>query len=84
MNITDVKVRKAPKHTPFAGIASITIDNELIINDIKIYSREDGYKIVFPNNSIAKQHGKRNIVLLSPQTREQIIKIISEKLHELG
>lgn len=87
MNITDVKVRLSPKNPNpyYIGIASITIDNELVINDIKIYRSKysSEYKIRFPNNAITERHGKKNIVPLSADIWSQITKSIAEKVEQI-
>lgn len=83
MNITDVKVRLSPPGSSFLGIAAITVDNELQINDIKIYpAMESDIKIVFPNNQITKQHNKRNIVPLTHNTWLQIKAMIREEYNK--
>lgn len=83
MNITDVKVRLSPPGSSFLGIAAITVDNELQINDIKIYhAKGSDIRIVFPNNQITKQHNKRNIVPLTHRTWVQIKAIIKKEYNK--
>ncbi len=84
MNITSVKVRSSPATSASIAVASITIDDELIINDIKVYFNQstNTYRIVFPNNSIAQQHGKKNIVLRSYNIRQQITDRIIEEFRK--
>lgn len=80
MNITDVKVRLSPVGSSLLGIAAITVDNELQINDIKIYpAKGSDIKIVFPNNQITEQHNKKNIVPLTHKTWVQIKGMIKKE-----
>jgi stage V sporulation protein G len=50
MNITDVKVRLINKGTKMKGAASITLDNEFAIHDIKIIDGGDkGLFVAMPS-----------------------------------
>ena len=49
MNITDVRIRKMTKEGNMKAVASITIDNELAIHDIKIIEGEKGLFIAMPS-----------------------------------
>ena len=40
MNITDVRVRKVAKEGKMKAVVSITIDDELLLNDIKVNEGE--------------------------------------------
>lgn len=81
--ITKVQFRKS-ENTSYIGIASIEIDNALIINDIKVYRKEsdDSYNIVFPNDMLTKQHGKKNIVPLSSKVWKQINDAIKQAIED--
>ena len=49
MNITDVKIRKTFDEGPMKAIASVTLDEQLAVHDIKvIYAREKSF-IVMPS-----------------------------------
>ena len=73
MNISKALFRRTYS-TPYIGIASIVIDNELIINDIKVYDKDtgNGYDIAFPNDINTKLHGKKNIVPASFEAWQKI------------
>lgn len=49
MNITDVRIRKMTKEGNMKAVASVTIDNELVIHDIKIIEGENGLFIAMPS-----------------------------------
>ena len=85
MKITEVKVRAAnsPKYPDLAHIVSITVDNELVINDIRVYKREDGtYKVKLPNHPISERHGVRNITTTNSESFNNIKSVIIQKIKE--
>ena len=48
MNITDVRIRKMTKEGNMKAVASVTLDNEFAIHDIKIIEGEKGLFIAGP------------------------------------
>ena len=63
MKITDVKLRAADssKYPDLAYIVALTFDNELIINDIKVYRDGKDINLLFPNSENAKQNNQFSI-----------------------
>lgn len=57
MNITDVRVRLVNNDEKLKAVASITIDDELVVHDIKIINGKDGYFLSMPNKF--NKEGKR-------------------------
>ena len=49
MQITDVKVRKLFDEGPMKAIASVTLDNQLAVHDIKVISAREKLFIVMPS-----------------------------------
>ena len=49
MEITDVKIRKLFDEGPMKAIASVTLDNQLAVHDIKVISARDKLFIVMPS-----------------------------------
>ena len=49
MNITDVRVRKMTKESRMKAVASITIDDEFVVHDIKIVEGDKGLFIAMPS-----------------------------------
>jgi|AGTN01.3.fsa_nt_gi Uncharacterized protein, involved in the regulation of septum location len=50
MNITDVRIRLFKKDEgKLRAVASIIIDNEFVVHDIKVIEGNDGYFIVMPS-----------------------------------
>ena len=46
MQITDVRIRKVEKEGKMKAVASITIDNEFVVHDIKIIDGDKGENIL--------------------------------------
>ena len=42
MNITDVRVRRVESEGKIRGVASITIDDEFVVHDIKVVQGDTG------------------------------------------
>ena len=59
MQITDIKIRRIEGFSRLKAIASITLDKELIINDIKVLESKNR---CFIENSFAKTHNRENII----------------------
>ncbi len=49
MRITDVRIRKITKEGKMKAIASITLDGEFVVHDIKIIEGEKGLFIAMPS-----------------------------------
>lgn len=49
MNITDIRIRKVVKEGKLKAVASITIDNEFVVHDIKVIDGEKGLFIAMPS-----------------------------------
>lgn len=49
MKITDVKVRRVDSDSKMRAVASITIDDEFVIHDIKIIDGDKGLFIAMPS-----------------------------------
>ena len=75
MEITKINVRPLPQRLErLCGTASITLDNMMAINDIKIlYIEKDRrFFIEFPNNYKAKKARREIIAPLTKEAREYI------------
>jgi len=49
MQITDVRVRKITKEGKMKAVVSITLDDELVIHDIKVIEGDKGLFIAMPS-----------------------------------
>ena len=76
MEITDVRVRKIDKDKKLKAVASITLDNEFVVHDIKIIEGERGLFIAMPSK-MAPDGEYRDIAHpINSATRERLQGII--------
>jgi len=61
MLITDVKIRRLRKDGKMKGVASITIDNEFVVHDIKVIESETGLFIAMPSRKDQRDGEYRDI-----------------------
>lgn len=52
MEITDVKIRKFTDEAKMRAIVSVTLDNELVIHDIKVISGYDKMFLAMPSRRL--------------------------------
>lgn len=53
MNITDVRIRKISDDGKMRAVASITLDDEFVVHDIKIIDGQNGLFIVMPSKKMS-------------------------------
>ena len=85
MQITDVRIRKVEKEGKMKAVASITIDNEFVVHDIKIIDGDKGLFIAMPSkktldgeyrdiahpiNSETRDHIQRSVIQAYEATEE--------------
>ena len=70
MNITDVRIRKMTKEGNMKAVASVTIDNELVIHDIKIIEGENGLFIAMPSRKTSDGQYRDIAHPISSESRE--------------
>lgn len=78
MNITDVRVRKIEKEGSLKAIASITIDNEFAIHDIKIIEGSNGLFIAMPSRKTSDGEYRDIAHPVSHSARERVQNAILE------
>lgn len=76
LEITNVKITKANTNNRVKGIASITIDNSFVINDIKIIEGQKGLFIGMPNRRTPNGEFKDIAHPINAEARELIQKAI--------
>ena len=82
IEITDVKIIKTESFR-YKGIASITINNCFVVNDIKIIEGKSGLFIVMPSRKTVNGEIKDIAHPINSETREKIKKTILEKYNNL-
>ena len=53
MNITDVRIRKISDDGKMRAVASITLDDEFVVHDIKIIDGQNGLFIAMPRKKMS-------------------------------
>ena len=79
MNITDIRMRKIDKEGKMKAVASITIENEFVVHDIKVIDGEKGLFIAMPSRKAADGEYRDIAHPINSDTRNKIQQIILEK-----
>ena len=82
MNITDVRVRKVAKEGKMKAVASITIDEEFVVHDIKVIEGEKGLFIAMPSRKATDGEYRDIAHPINSSTRENIQKIILDRYEQ--
>ncbi len=76
MNITDVRIRKVDKEGKMKAVASITIDGEFVVHDIKIIDGEKGLFIAMPSRRTGEGEYRDIAHPINSETRDELQKLI--------
>ena len=79
MNITAVQVRRIAREGKLKGVASITIDDEFAIHDIKIIEGDKGLFIAMPSRKASDGEYRDIAHPINSETRNYLQQIILEK-----
>jgi stage V sporulation protein G len=84
MNITDVRVRPVNKEDKkMKAVASITIDGEFVVHDIKVIESERGLFIAMPSKKDGNDEYKDIAHPLNTATRKRIQDAVIAKYEEV-
>ena len=83
MNITDVRVRKVTKEGKMKAVVSSTIEEEVVVHDIKVIEGEKGLFIAMPSRKASDGEYRDIAHPINSNTRERIQKLILEKYEEV-
>ncbi|MCQ2536798.1 MAG: septation regulator SpoVG [Lachnospiraceae bacterium] len=72
MNVTDVRVRKVDKEGKMKAVASITIDGEFVVHDIKIIEGEKGLFIAMPSRRTGEGEYRDIAHPINSETRDRL------------
>lgn len=78
MNITDVRIRKIAKEGNMKAVASITLDNEFAVHDIKVIEGDKGLFIAMPSRRTGEGEYKDIAHPITKESREKIAAAIIE------
>ncbi len=76
MNITDTRVRVLKRDSRLRAVASVTIDNVLVIHDIKVIEGDKGWFIAMPSRQTADGEYRDIVHPLNTETRQELQEII--------
>ena len=82
MQITDVRMRKVSKDGKMKAIASITLDNEFVIHDIKVIEGEKGLFIAMPSRKASDGEYRDIAHPINSDTRARIQSVVLKKYDE--
>ena len=82
MNITDIRIRKIEKEGKMKAVASITLDDEFVIHDIKVIDGEKGLFIAMPSRKATDGEYKDIAHPIKSSTRQLIQDSILNKYHQ--
>lgn len=84
MNITDVRVRPVEKEdTKMKAVASITIDGEFVVHDIKVIGSDKGLFIAMPSKKDGNGEYKDIAHPINTATRKRIQDAVIAKYEEV-
>ncbi|MCR4897204.1 MAG: septation regulator SpoVG [Lachnospiraceae bacterium] len=82
MQITDVRVRKLTAEGKLRAVASITLDDEFVVHDIKIIEGEKGLFIAMPSKKTGDGEYRDIAHPIQSSTRERIQQIVLKAYEE--
>ena len=78
MNITDIRVRRIEKDGKMKAIASITIDDEFVVHDIKVIEGDKGLFIAMPSRMASDGEYRDIAHPINSATRDRLQQLILE------
>ena len=72
MKITDIRVRLVNDNDKLKAVASITIDDELVVHDIKVINGKDGYFLSMPSRKTDDGKFKDIVHPIKTEVRESL------------
>lgn len=82
MEITDIRIRILEGDGKMKAIASITIDDEMVIHDIKVVDGEKGLFIAMPSKKTADGEYRDIAHPIKTETRNRIQSMILDKFRQ--
>lgn len=84
MEITDVRLRRVNTDGRMRAIASITIDDEFVVHDIRVIDGNNGMFVAMPSKRTPDGEFRDIAHPISSSTREKIQTIVLEKYDSQG
>ncbi|PTM54824.1 septation regulator SpoVG [Desmospora activa] len=84
MEITDVRLRRVSREGRMRAIASITIDEEFVVHDIRVIDGNNGMFVAMPSKRRPDGEFRDIAHPISPDSREKIEMAVLEEYHRVG
>lgn len=82
MNITDVRIRMSTKEGVIKAIASITLDSDFVVHDIKVIDGKNGMFVAMPSRCFDVGNFKDIAHPLTKEARTQLEDAVLNKYNE--
>ncbi|KYP81237.1 septation regulator SpoVG [Ferroacidibacillus organovorans] len=83
MNITDVRLRRVATEGRMRAIASITIDGEFVVHDIRVIDGNTGMFVAMPSKRTPDGEFRDIAHPITTQTRQQIQDAVLEEYYRV-
>ena len=83
MEITDIRIRKVNTEGRMKAVVSVTLDNELVIHDIKVIEGDDKTFVAMPSRRTPDGEFKDIAHPINTQTRAMMQDAIISKYEEI-
>jgi stage V sporulation protein G len=84
MKITDVRLRRVNREGRMRAIASITIDSEFVVHDIRVIDGNNGMFVAMPSKRTPDGEFRDIAHPISPVSREKIEAAVLEEYRKAG
>ncbi|WP_088105940.1 septation regulator SpoVG [Halalkalibacter urbisdiaboli] len=84
MQVTDVRLRRVNTEGRMRAIASITIDHEFVVHDIRVIDGNNGLFVAMPSKRTPDGEFRDIAHPISSQTREKIQSAVLQEYERVG
>ncbi|MBS4201481.1 septation regulator SpoVG [Bacillus sp. FJAT-49732] len=84
MEVTDVRLRRVNTEGRMRAIASITLDNEFVVHDIRVIDGNNGLFVAMPSKRTPDGEFRDIAHPINSNTRSKIQDVVLTEYHRLG
>lgn len=84
MEVTNVRLRLVNQEGRMRAIASMTIDHEFVIHDLRVINGNNGLFVAMPSKRTPDGEFRDIAHPISPLTREKIESVILQEYHRIA